>query len=162
MDMSARPLIALATGFLLVTLAAPGCSKKEGPPVKGSPPAAEGGQKESPPQALGKADVTVTPAAWHAEFKKDPEAAKAKYKDKVVEMSGEVTGVRPDPYGAVGIMDLDVPNDAFGVKCMLADLKPWTKVSAGSKVDVFGQLSVFDGPKDKEVTVGHTVLTEVK
>jgi hypothetical protein len=139
MDMSARPLIALATGFLVITLAAPGCDKKEPPPTQGGS-SADGGKKDPAPQALGKPDFTVTPAEWKAEFKKDPEAAKAKYKDKVVEMSGTVSSVRPDPYGEVGRVDLEVPNDAYGVECLLADKKPWTKVSPGSKVKVRGKL----------------------
>jgi hypothetical protein len=138
--MSARPLLALAAGLLVITLAAPGCSKKEEPPKGGGPPA-DGGGKGSAPQALGKPDLTVTPAEWRAEFKKDPEAARAKYKDKVVEMSGTVSSVRPDPYGEVGYVNLDVPNDFEGVRCVLADKKPWTKVSPGSKVKVKGRSS---------------------
>jgi hypothetical protein len=140
MDMSVRPLIALTTGFLVITLAAPGCSKKEEPPAKGGP-SADGGNKELPAQALGKADLTVTPAEWHAAFKKDSEAAKAKYKDKVVEMAGTVRSVGPDPYGEVGYVYLDVPKELLGVRCVLADKKPWLKVSPGSKVTVKGRSS---------------------
>jgi hypothetical protein len=138
-QMSARPFITLTTAFLFVTVIAPGCGKKEEPSPKGGP-SAVGGAKAPAPQTLGKPDVTVTPAEWHAEFKKDPEAAKAKYKDKVIEMSGTVSSVRPDPYGEVGRVNLEVPKDLLGVECMLADKKPWTKVSPGSKVKVRGKL----------------------
>lgn len=136
--MSARCLITLVVATLVLTLAAPGCGKSEESPAEGSP-SAGGGGKEAPPRALGKPDLTVTPAEWHAAFKKDPEAARARYKDKVVEMSGTVDGVGPDPYGEVGRLYLEVPNFQH-VECMLADKKPWLKVSPGSKVKVRGKL----------------------
>jgi hypothetical protein len=169
MDMSARPLIALATGFLVITLAAPGCSKKDEPP-KGVP-SAGGGDKGSAPQALGKPDLTVTPAEWKADFKKDSEAAKAKYKDKVVEISGTVSSVGPDPYGEVGYVYLDVPNELLGVRCVLADKKPWMKVSPGSKVKVKGRCSdrisgdlypceIVEAGKDPAVVIAAEELTK--
>jgi hypothetical protein len=138
--MPARCLIALAVGSLTLTLAAPGCGQKEEPPAAGGPSAADGDKKSSP-QALGKADLIVTPAEWRAAFKKDSQAAKDNYKDKVVEMSGTVSSVRPDPYGLVGYVNLDVPNDLEGVRCVLADKKPWRKVSPGSKIKVRGKSS---------------------
>jgi hypothetical protein len=137
--MSDRSLIALATGLLAATMTALGCDKRELPLAQGGS-SAGGGKKEPAPPALGKPDFVVTPAQWHAEFKKNSEAAKAKYRDKVIEMSGEVTSVRPDVYGEFGRLNLDVPNDAVGVECWLPDKKPWTKVSPGSKVKVRGKL----------------------
>ena len=123
--MSIRSLVALAAGCLLVPFAAAGCGSTSGAPV----------------QALGKPDVTITPAQWRAEFKKDAAAARAKYKGKVIEMSGTVDSARPDPYGLCGYINLEVANDFEGVRCVLTDKTPWKKVSPGSKVKVRGMSS---------------------
>jgi hypothetical protein len=56
-------------------------------------------------------------------------------------MSGTVDSARPDPYGQCGYINLEVPNDFEGVRCVLADKKPWKKVSPGSKVKVRGKSS---------------------
>jgi hypothetical protein len=138
--MFARWFLPLAAGTLFVTLAATGCGNKEGASSQGSP--AEDARKNPPaPAALGKPDVIVSPAQWRAEFKKDAAAAKAKYKGKLIEMAGTVDSARPDPFGQVGYISLEVPNDVEGVRCVLADKKPWTKVSPGSKVKVRGRSS---------------------
>jgi hypothetical protein len=124
--MSLRFFIMLTTGLSILALAA-------------TSPAGAG--KKTTPPPLGKPDLVVSPEQWAADFKKDSQAARAKYKGKVIEMSGTVSLARPDPYGLCGYISLDVPNDAFGVRCVLADLKPWKKVSPGSKVTVRGKSS---------------------
>jgi hypothetical protein len=126
-DMSTRYLVTLLTALLLLTLAA-------------TAPAG-GDKKSTAPQPLGKPDLVVSPADWRAEFKKDSQAARAKYRGKVIEMSGTVSSARPDPYGLCGYISLDVADDAFGVRCVLTDLKPWKRVSPGSKVKVRGKSS---------------------
>jgi hypothetical protein len=123
--MSARLWVGLAAASLLLFVGV--CNQLDGQQGKG---------------ALGKADLVVTPAEWRADFKKDAQAAKAKYKGKVIEMSGVVDSARPDPFGApVGFIDLEVANDFAGVRCVLKDPKPWKKVSPGSKVTVRGKSS---------------------
>src|SRR5882724_5417045 len=131
--MSNRPIVALAVGVLLAA------SVVAIEHTLAGTAGAAGGKGGS----LGKADIVVTPAEWRADFKKNAAAAKAKYKGKVVEMSGTVDSARPDPFGnPVGFIDLEVANDPFGsVRCVLADKKPWLKVSPGSKVKVRGKSS---------------------
>src|SRR5262249_34234728 len=105
------------------------------------PPAGEP-KKGAGPAGLGKPDLVVTPAEWRAEFKKDSTAAKAKYRGKVIEMSGTLEGVRPDPFGTqFAFIEFDVANDFAGVRCVLTDPRPWRKVGPGSKVKVRGKSS---------------------
>jgi hypothetical protein len=104
--------------------------------------AGAGAKNGKGPAPIGKANLVVTPAEWRADFKKDSAAAKAKYKGKVIEMSGIVTSARPDQFGApFGFINLNVADDVVGVRCVLADPKPWKKVSPGSKVTVRGKSS---------------------
>jgi uncharacterized protein (TIGR03067 family) len=106
------------------------------------PPPAVGPKKGAGPAGLGKPDLVVTPAEWRADFKKDAAAAKAKYRGKVIEMSGTVDSVRPEPFGApFAYMNFEVKDDLLGVRCVLTDTKPWRKVSPGSKVKVRGKSS---------------------
>jgi hypothetical protein len=139
--MMARCLILLALGSLTLILVAAGCGQTDNPSVGGGSFTTERGEGKAPHPSLGKADLIITPVEWRAEFKKDSQAAKAKYKDKVIEMSGTVSSVRPDPYGLVGYVNLDVPDDLEGVRCVLVDKKPWKKVSPGSKVKMRGKSS---------------------
>ncbi len=141
--MSVRPLLALTTGLLLVGLTAPGCGKKEELPAKGAAQGDGGGKGEPASKALGKPDVTMDAAAWHAEFKKDADAARAKYKDKVIELSGTVDAVMPSPFGDSGNVFLEVPKETIGVQCRTTEVKPWKKVSPGSKVKIRGKVSEF-------------------
>jgi hypothetical protein len=138
--MLVRSLLARAAGCLLVAVAAAGCGDQESAST-GDRPAAGGGKKGPAAPPLGKPDLVVSPAQWRADFKKDSSAARAKYKGKVIEMSGTVDSARPDPYGQVGYINLEVPNDFEGVRCVLADKKPWRRVSPGSKVTVRGRSS---------------------
>ena len=147
--MSVRPMLALVVGMLLVLGAASGCGKKEETPAKGG--GAEGGGKEPEKQAaqpLGKPDVTMTAEDWAAEWKKDEAAAKAKYKDKVVELSGTVRGTDDDPYGNVGYVYLQAKADILGVRCATTDKKPWTKVSPGSEAKIRGKVPEAGLPGD--------------
>jgi hypothetical protein len=139
--MSGRSLATRAAGAVLAALIASGCGNTDGASAPGGPSGADSARKDSPREALGKPDVVVSPAEWRAAFKKDSAAARARYKGKVIEMSGTVDSARPDPYGLCGYISLEVPNDLVGVRCVLADKKPWRKVSPGSKVKVRGMSS---------------------
>jgi hypothetical protein len=138
--MTNRSLLGLAVGALLAALAAGGCTKKDEGSAKGPPAGAEP-KRDAYNEPLGAPEVTVTPAEWHAEFKKDSKAATAKYKGKVVELAGEVSTVSGDPYDNVGYVFLKVPGDILGVRCATRDKKPWVKVSPGSQVKVRGRIS---------------------
>jgi hypothetical protein len=101
--------------------------------------AAAAGEKGS---KLGKADLVVTPAQWRADFKKDAKTARAKYAGKVVEMTGTIDSVRPEPFGApYSYISFEVAGDFEGVRCVLSDPRPWLKVSPGSRVKVRGKSS---------------------
>jgi tRNA_anti-like len=129
--MSTRSPMVVVGGFLVAALSVLGTL--EATQFKDSP-------KDKP---LPDKDVlVVTPAQWRADFKKDSAAAKAKCKGKTIEMSGVVDSARPDPFGGpYGFINLEVTDDFVGVRCVLADPKPWKKVSPGSKVKVRGKSS---------------------
>jgi hypothetical protein len=136
---------------LLVALVAAGCGRKDQAPTNPASPPVTGGapeKKKEPAKLPDKADVVLDAAPWHAEFKKDAKAAKEKYKDKVIELSGVVDSVSDDPYDNVGYVFLKVENDILGVRCATTDKKPWIKVSPGSKVKVRGKVPEFGLPAD--------------
>jgi hypothetical protein len=145
--MSIRPFLVLVVGMLLAAGVAPGCSKKDETPAKGG---AGGKEKEQgkAAQALGQPDVTMAAEAWNAEWKKDKDAAAARYKGKVVELSGTVQGADDDPYGEVGYVYLKAKDNLIGVRCATRNKKPWTKVSPGSEVKVRGRVPDFGLPGD--------------
>jgi hypothetical protein len=146
--MSARPLFALVIGMLLVIGATPGCGKKEEPPAKGGAPEGGGKENEKAAQSLGKPDVTMTAEQWNAEWEKDKAAAEAKYKGKVVELSGTVQGADDDPYGQVGYVYLKAKGNLIGVRCATTDKKPWIKVSPGSEAKIRGKVPEAGLPGD--------------
>jgi hypothetical protein len=128
--------------FFLAALTTAGCGgkKEEGPAHKDIFPAEREPPRKLVIQPLGQPDVAVDPAAWHAEFKKNPKAALAKYKDKVVELAGTVKGVGEDPHGQVGYVYLAVEGSLLGIRCATADKTPWRKVAPGSKVKIKGKV----------------------
>lgn len=143
-------LVAGIAMLLLFQLA--GCQKEQakqpgpGPgdnPAQFDPPA-----PTMPDLAKAKTDFSMDVQAWYDEWKKDKEAAEKKYKDKVVELSGEVLNLGDDPYGRVGYIYLKIKGDYIGVRCAAEDTQPWTKISPGSKVKLKGtpaQFSAFTG-----------------
>jgi hypothetical protein len=144
--MRTSTLTSVALVGLLAALAA-GCGRKPvpiddpGPEENAVKPNPKDGDdfKDSTPPPLGKTQVSLDAAKWHEEFKKDSDAALAKYKDKVVELSGVVARVSDDPDDAGGNVFLDVPAETIGIHCATTDKKPWVKVSPGSKVKIRGR-----------------------
>jgi len=96
------------------------------------------GKEQSPGLANKPADFTLDAKAWKEEWKKDSAAAGAKYRGKVIELSGAVDSADQDPFGAVGYVFLLGPGDDQGVRCATVDKEPWAKVSPGSKVKIKG------------------------
>lgn len=93
--------------------------------------------------AAAKPDVTMSAADWHAEFKKDAKAAKAKYKDKVIELTGRAASVLQNPDAGVGFVHLKVEKDILGVRGSTKDLLIWEKVSEGADVTIRGRVPEF-------------------
>jgi hypothetical protein len=134
--------------FLAALLCGPGCGQgKEAEKEKGvSGKPSEKTDPGVPPKAdLARATAAVATAAdsWHAEWKKDREAAAKKYKGKIVELSGVVDHPGDDPYCRVGYIWLKIKKDAFGVRCALDDPAPWLKVGPGCTIKIKGVVPEF-------------------
>src|SRR5262245_15415033 len=57
------------------------------------------GKEQSPGLANKPADFTLDAKTWKEEWKKDSAAAGAKYRGKVIELSGAVDSADQDPFG---------------------------------------------------------------
>jgi exonuclease VII large subunit len=125
--------------FLAVLTAAAGCGKRgpSGADGKGDP------DETGADLAAAKPDVTMKAADWHAEFKKDDKAAKAKYAGKVVELTGQAGNVVQNADAGVAFIHLKVDKDFLGVRCGTKDMNVWEKVAEGSDVTVRGRLPEF-------------------
>jgi hypothetical protein len=117
-----------------------GCSKKPGSKDQDSSgPAGISDADKAKSLASAKPDHTFTAQAWFEECKKDPAAAKAKYKDKVIEVEGEVSSVVDQTTNPpMALIHLKVEKDILGVRadCTPADL--WKTVFPKSKTVVRG------------------------
>jgi tRNA_anti-like len=89
---------------------------------------------------LGKPDFTLSSADYVAEFKKDGKAAHAKYKDKVVELTGKIVSVGMHPEGG-GLLTLEGPDPKKfdWAQCITTDPRPWKKATPGQTVKVKGK-----------------------
>lgn len=141
-------LIALVGSFgLLITLS--GCGKQDGESTSAADKGTKSGKDgKSAPKAddREKAAATAEPAftfkadEWVKEWKKDVAAAKSKYGKKVVQLTGVVEVVLPDPQGNYGLVKIKDGDDNLFL-CNMIDREPWWKVSEGSKVTVKGTAS---------------------
>lgn len=125
----------------------PAPDNKGGPgptPAPGPTPTPDGDKKPADPPTV-KADVTITADEWAKEFKADKKAAQAKYKGKVIEMTGEVASLQL----ALGDMavylkvkgEAGVPGVPSGEMCVMTDLNCWESISPGSGVTIRGKSS---------------------
>ncbi len=103
---------------------------------------------QSAPPSNAKPDYSLDVKEWHAEFAHDTKAAVAKYKDKVVELSGTVQLVAEDPQEQVGLVYLQIEGSDLGDRCATLDKKPWLRLSPGSTVKLRGKLPEFGLPGD--------------
>jgi hypothetical protein len=165
--MTLRTVTGLTTGILLTLLAA-GCKNSDatGTPVPGQKADGTAAPKKEAAAPLGKPEVTMDATAWHAEFKKDPNAAKQKYKDKVIELTGTIDDVEDDSKGKVGYVCLKVMGDHLRVRVATKDKKPWLTVAPGSQVRVKGKVpesgrpgELFEGEVVDPGAVKPTFLT---
>jgi hypothetical protein len=85
-----------------------------------------------------KPDVTMDVDSWHAEWKKDPETAKKKYKGKIIELTGVVDRPGDDPYGRVGYIYPKIKSGGIGPRCALDEVAPWLRVGPGCTIRIKG------------------------
>jgi hypothetical protein len=129
-------------------LSGAGCGKtqEQAAPTPAGPSAPGGDSDKAKPKVdLAKAspDVTTDAESWHAEWKKDAEAARKKYKGKIVELSGVVEHPDDDPYGRIGYIWLKAKSDILGPRCALDDTAPWLKVGPGCTIKIRGTVPDF-------------------
>jgi hypothetical protein len=103
-------------------------------------PKDDGKPKDGTGAPLGKPDFTVTAGELADEYKKDSKAMAAKYKGKVIEVSGLLDGYT---WAALGLKEpvltvVDPKDTKRSVQCFTDDLKPWSKALPGQEVKVKG------------------------
>jgi hypothetical protein len=114
---------------------------------KGTPPAITDSSKGGPPGGF-KPDFTVTSEALAKEFLADAKAAKAKYKAKVIEVSGPVTGLLfEDDKAAVSLQgaEKDVLGVFFNCTLLGAHRDAGTRLDKGQKVQLVGKFHDASG-----------------
>jgi hypothetical protein len=80
---------------------------------------------------------TLTAEELVQEHKKDREAANKKYRNAVLELRGEVSGVSAGLSGEA-FVSLKAGNNLLGVSCAMVDREPWASVCKGQQVTVRG------------------------
>ncbi len=84
----------------------------------------------------------LTAEAFYKEYADDRAAATKKYKDKVIELSGEVDGMGRN-FSGEAYVTLKVEKQLIGVTCATADEQPWAKAVKGQKVKIKGKWPEF-------------------
>lgn len=100
--------------------------------------------RQRPPQedlTSAKPDFSLSAEDFMKEFKASESDARKKYKGKVIELSGEVTGIGRNISGEDSI-SLKAP-DLLGMMCFTAMEEPWTKAVPGQKVKLKGKLGEY-------------------
>jgi hypothetical protein len=93
--------------------------------------------------SLGKPDFTLTAKEFREEWDKDKQAVNAKYKDKVLEVTGTVIGLHVASDGKSTLVLEGEPKSVKNVFCYPTDPKPWNKVTPGQTAKVKGKLPPF-------------------
>lgn len=97
-------------------------------------------QPAAPAPAPARPDFQVTAEAFAKEFTKDREAFKAKYANKVVEVTGTVHSVGQDIGGGGNVSLRGDPDVLVGnVLCGTAEREPWRAVLPGQTARVRGR-----------------------
>ncbi len=141
--LSSTRLLALFAGLLLTA----GCGKDEpaptppAPPTEAVKPTVPASEKKPINLATAKPDFTPDPKAWYTEWTADDRAAREKYEQKVLEISGEVSEVtaKLDSNQNIvqGMVVLKAGKEGQ-IRCFTTDTHPWDRISPGSKVKVRG------------------------
>src|SRR5262245_62128244 len=97
-----------------------------------------------------KPDFSLTAKALGEEYKKDNTAASAKYKGKVVELTGVVRSLHrlppPRPNWTFDSTEACLElKDAVDIKCFTADKNPWRRALPGQRIKLKGRVAKRDG-----------------
>lgn len=127
----------------MLSVFALGCGKDQ---PSGGPPGEPTTQGPTTPAgvsdlATAKPDVTMTAAAWVAEFREGKEAAKSKYAGKVIELSGVVLHMMEEFPMETMSLSLGAEHGYFLVNCRVDVASCWEKVVIGTEVTIRGKLS---------------------
>jgi tRNA_anti-like len=140
----------MVAAWLLLPLFA--CSSKTDSPVESNPHTAisnssntsNNAEAKTASLADAKPDFTYTAQQWFDEFKADEAAAKAKYRDKIIEISGEVQAVLETEVGKdkmLSLVHFKVEKDLLGVRCDILGGSIWKSVMPKSKTTIRGYYS---------------------
>jgi len=126
--------------WLLILALLTGCSgdkdkksSEAGDTKTGTP----GGEKPKPPD---KPEFTLESVAFGEEFKQDEKKAVAKYKGRVVELTGVVKLMVVGQLFEPGLFLEGAKGDSIGAECAMRDRKPWKKVLPGQTVTLRGKV----------------------
>jgi hypothetical protein len=100
------------------------------------------GQQATPPPKV-KPDFVVTAKAIAEEFKSDNPGAIAKYKDKIIEVTGLIKNAGIDKSDAPFLLLDGFPGAFGGVHCVTQDKTPWKKAMPGQVVTLRGKVPEF-------------------
>jgi hypothetical protein len=145
-----------STFAVVAILVAMGCGKEqEAPRAVTAPKAAtpepvakkveDKPREPAPPARPAKADFTVSAVELCNEYKKDRAATDAKYKDKWIEVSGDLSnfGVLPGERHFVALEGRADPatSKEFGLKvmCQKVEKEPWKRYARPQKLKVLGK-----------------------
>jgi len=124
-----RKHVTLGIGLMVVAVVV-GCDKNKG--STGATTGPKGG-----PDPNKAADVSLTADEFAKEYKADSKGTAAKYKRKVIELSGTVDSFGKNFGGEVQLI-LGVKGEIVGVICFTADKKPWNQAAPGQTVKIKG------------------------
>jgi hypothetical protein len=101
--------------------------------------------KTPPGPSLGNADYKSTSKEFGDEYKKDKDhnAVNAKYKGKVIELTGQVVSVGFNAGGEPYLGLENVQGEFVPVMCFTRDPRPWVKAAPGQTVKLKGQWPEF-------------------
>jgi hypothetical protein len=138
----------LVTGLLIAsgcgrkgTLSSLGRDEVPSPPsseLRSFPPSSEPAKEKDLSDA--KPDFVLDAKAWSEEWREGLAAARAKYRGKVIDLSGEVDSF-VDGAGEPAELRLKAAEGRLGARCLTVDRQPWAKVAPGSKVKIRGMLA---------------------
>jgi len=151
---SRRSLVAL---FILAV----GCAQQESAKAPSSAPSGDNRSKTATApagsavtSAAPKPDIAVSAQEFVKDLQQDLSAAEKKYRGKLIEVSGIVSGfnwlapMEPRPFApadeapnplARSIISLQTGGLLVGLRCLAADDEPWARISEGQRIKVRGK-----------------------
>jgi hypothetical protein len=124
--------------LILAAAAVLGCGLGGDAPPRGETNRAAEKPAEVAEKKAPEAETPVRSTVLVEAFKKDPSAANAKYKDKVILISGKITNIN-DVFGSKALNLRDSEN-VLGLQTYLADAAEVGRVKVGDEVVVRGKV----------------------